>query len=359
MGEENLEVILGAKRPTNTKLLSTVSPFYASIMQTWMTLHNFSPEDEQGVRGEVLWDNSRISSPRAMLRADAWRPWIEAGIITVHHLCHPVEDRLLGQQEISDKFGVKCNFLQALRIRSSFPHNWRKMLTVNFQEQVATKYHLKINNVQFDLMTSNPKQWYVEEARSKGHTFNREGSWDKELNLGDQNTDLDWNAIFTSPYKVTRETKMQSFAFKIAYRITPCNVYLHKIRIKDSPICTFCEDRDTITHFFYECTAVKPLWRALNHWCMSHLDLGLNDLTKAEVLLGVHKPLRQQKLINWILLYVKFYILRKKLFHEAEISLIELLAEFRLKLLTERRACIWENRIRKFKCWERFLRALG
>lgn len=77
------------------------------------------------------------------------------------------------------------------------------------------------------------------------------------------------------------------------------------------------------------------------------------------VILGVHRPLRQQKLINWILLYTKFYILRKKLFHEAEVALIELLAELRLKLLTERKACNWENRIRKFKFWERFLQALG
>lgn len=139
----------------------------------------------------------------------------------------------------------------------------------------------------------------------------------------------------------------------------PCNVYLHKIRIKETPTCSFCNDRDTITHFFYECTSVTPLWGAINLWCESHLDLSISDLTTTEVLLGVHRPLRQQKLVNWILLYTKFYIFRKKLFHEAGVSLIELLAEFRLKLLTERRACLWENRKRKFKCWERLLQVLG
>lgn len=191
-GEENMEVIFGAKRSTKTESLAPISPFYLKIMQTWMNAHNSPPEDEQGVRSEVLWDNYRISSPRAVLKAETWRTWLEAGVVTIHHLCHPSEKRLLGHQEISDKYGIKCNFLQALTIRSSIPHNWRTMLTANYQEQIGVAYRMKINNVSFDLRTSSPKLWYLEEARSKGHPFNREEGGKENSPWGTRNRSKSW-----------------------------------------------------------------------------------------------------------------------------------------------------------------------
>lgn len=359
MGVDNLEVIFGTKRPSKADPPYPISPFYAEVLRTWTSVHDFIPSDELEVRGKVVWDNKHISSPKAMLRAESWKTWVTAGIITIHHLCHPSESRLLGHQEISDTFGIKCNFLEALRVRNSVPYEWRALLSNNIQEDIEVKYTLEINQKRFDLLTGNPRLWYLEEIRSRSHAFNREDSWKRELGMGEQDQNLDWRAIFSNAYKTTRETKIQSFAYKIVYRIVPCNEFLYKIKIKDSPSCTFCECNDTISHFFHECKSVSALWNSLNSWCENYLDLTLSTLSSAEVILGLRTPVRQQKLINWLLLYTKFYILKKKLFFGAEVSLLELLAELRLKLLTEKRACVWENRTRKFRSWERMLQALG
>lgn len=132
MGVESLSVIFGTKRPTKTTAPFPVSPFYAEVMRTWTVAHDIPPDNELEARGEILWDNKRISSPNAMLKAESWKSWLAAGIITVHHLCHPTENRLLGHQEISETFNIKCNFLDALRIRSSVPHEWRTLLSNNF-----------------------------------------------------------------------------------------------------------------------------------------------------------------------------------------------------------------------------------
>lgn len=358
-GVDNLAVIFGAKRIAKPKYITPVSQFYAQMMRTWTMAHDFPPENEQEVREEVIWDNKQISSPKAMLQSESWRQWLEAGIVNVHQLCHQTEDRMLGHQEISSKFGIKCNFLEALRIRNSIPYNWRTSLTRNYPEDVGVTYNMQINNTRFDLLSSNPRQWYTEEVRSRGHPFNRAEAWRKELGIGERDQSPDWGEIFTSPYRTSRETKMHSFAYKLEYRIIPCNEFLNKIKIKESPICTFCESRDTISHFFYECPTVTPLWSSLEQWCAQHLDLAMSNLSMAEVLLGVHRPIRQQKLTNWLLLHLKFYIHKKKLFFGAEVALHEFLAECRLKLLTERRACACENRMGKFKCWERMLQVLG
>lgn len=79
---------------------SPISPFYSQVLTLWRKVHNVPPLDEQGIRSELLWGNTRISSRHAMLDARSWQRWIQAGIHLVQHLCHPQEGRLLGQEEV-------------------------------------------------------------------------------------------------------------------------------------------------------------------------------------------------------------------------------------------------------------------
>lgn len=170
---------------------------------------------------------------------------------------------------------------------------------------------------------------------------------------------LDWPSIHTLPYKTTRDTKMQSFAFKIQYRIISCNKYLNTIRIRLSPQCSFCDMEDSISHFFLKCEEVQRFWDSLSHWCETHLDISLSQLSQVEKLLGVCTPAKESKLLNWLLLQAKFFIHRNRLFHGNRLPLIAFLAEIRAKLYTEQRACYQELRPNKFKVWQKLFNALG
>lgn len=108
-------------------------------------------------------------------------------------------------------------------------------------------------------------------------------SWARDLDLSDHRASTDWSSVFCIPFKTTRETKMQSFSYKLIYRLTPCNKYLCTITIKDSPVCSLCPEVDSIFHFFYRCVRIKPFWE----WCEKYLDLSLLHLNEFEVLLGV------------------------------------------------------------------------
>lgn len=54
----------------------------------------------------------------------------------------------------------------------------------------------------------------------------------KELQDADQTDHIDWHGVFGLSFKTTRETKLQSFAYKTIYRLTPCNKYLGMINIR-------------------------------------------------------------------------------------------------------------------------------
>lgn len=253
LGNENRRVTLGAKGPL-PRLQPPISPFYAKVIETWVEVHDFPPTDESSIRGEIIWDNRIISSPKNMLPSVNWKKWIEAGILMVNHICHESESRTLGQQEIKDKFGINWNFLEALRIRSSIPHKWRAKLTENFTQK------------------------FEEMVRRVAPPFNRDKSCVRDLNLEEQGVSMDWNNIFRIPFQITRETKLQSFSYKLVYRLTPCNKYLCTIRIKDSLVCSLCPETDSLSHFFLRCAKVKPFWDSLSEWWEKYLDLSLLNL---------------------------------------------------------------------------------
>lgn len=143
-GEDDLTLALGIKG----KLLapsSSASPFYQQILQTWKKVHDCLPDSEDSIRAEILWDNPKISSPEHTLPTEVWRGWIDTGILLVHHICHPTENRLLGQEEIANTFNVKCNFLQAMSIRQSIPFSWHSQLTANFGVNIVPRFELIIS----------------------------------------------------------------------------------------------------------------------------------------------------------------------------------------------------------------------
>lgn len=144
---------------------------------------------------------------------------------------------------------------------------------------------MTINNKKFDVLNAGPREWYSEWMRSVFKPINRAESWATELGNQPQPLTLEWCNIFCVPYKTTRETELQSFAFKLAYRLVPCNKYLQKIRIKSTDICSFCTEIDTISHVLYKCRLTRAFWDRLSSLCESYCSL--TQLGEVELLLGV------------------------------------------------------------------------
>lgn len=314
---------------------------------------------ETEIRAEVLWNNPLISSPTHLLHRSQWKSWIRAGITQIHHICHPTENRILGHEEISRRYNFKCNFLDALSIRSSIPFSWRSELSRAFQGDISLKHERIIKDKKIDIFSSSPKRWYSEWVLQSFRSFSRDESWKKELATHDPQVNLDWPSIHTMPYKTTRDTKIQSFAFRIQYRMIPCNKHLHTMRIKQSPTCSTCDMEDSISHFFVACANTQRFWDSLNSWCENHIDVSLSQLSLTELLLGVHRSINAKRVVNWLLLQAKFFIQKNKLFHGGQLPLIAFLAETRAKLYTEQRACLLEGRPNKFRIWHSLFNALG
>ena len=118
--------------------------------------------------------------------------------------------------------------------------------------------------------------------------------------------------LFLLPFKVTLDTKLRWFQYRVTHNILPTNVWLKKIGITDNDLCTFCQDeKETITHLFVECNKVNDFWQQVqNKWSiMSNLDMfskcyGVMDSDNENFMV-----------INHIIFMVKRYIYKCRVDH--------------------------------------------
>ena len=77
--------------------------------------------------------------------------------------------------------------------------------------------------------------------------------------------ELDWERIFSLPFKITLNTKLREFQYKILHRICYTNILLFKFGLADSPLFYFCnKELETLEHFLFYCNKVSTFWNERN-----------------------------------------------------------------------------------------------
>ena len=110
------------------------------------------------------------------------------------------------------------------------------------------------------------------------------------------------------PLKVTRDSKLQWFQLRLVNRILPTNDFLFKIKIVNSPLCSYCEQvPESYGHLFYECYIVKNFLVSLEKW-MSDYDL-IHEFSLMSMIFGV---LGNDSILNLIIILIKQYIYTSK-----------------------------------------------
>ena len=109
------------------------------------------------------------------------------------------------------------------------------------------------------------------------------------------------------PFNATIYTKLRSFQFKINHNFLYTNEKLHKVKISDTPLCTFCNSEiETLVHLFVECNKETNVWQEVIDKLLQ--PFGVTNLTKSVIILGVETTPEQNEIINHIILEVKYYI---------------------------------------------------
>lgn len=252
-----------------------------------------------------------------------------------------------------------------LSLRLNIPHLWRQSLSSGFvlQPDLSARSGIYISlpgEQPKDVLNVSSRQFYRALIDLKEHCSTASLRW-----IDHANADLrvsgaeEWREICSNVYRSTRETKLQSLHFRIINRFVPRKKFLKQIRMVDSDLCDICSQQDTLVHFFYHCPQFQNFWSAICGWFDRIEDLRLKDLSAKQFLLGLPQAAPNSRKINAILISVKFYTYRQRLFHQSHFDLLHWLSEFRIRLRVEREILTRENKLNRFFPWVCILRAMG
>ena len=119
---------------------------------------------------------------------------------------------------------------------------------------------------------------------------------------------FNWNKVNQLVIDCTKESKLKWFQYRIVHRILGTNDLLFKCKIKNNPMCSFCNTYiETIEHLFFFCRQTKYIWLQVENWIKTvNVDISFDIKT---VLFGFEK--NKNAALNSITIYVKQYIFQQ------------------------------------------------
>jgi hypothetical protein len=250
---------------------------------------------------QPVWYNNNI---KICEKSIFYKHWMQKGVHYIYDFFNE-NGQLLEFEDFCEKFDIQVPFTTFYGIINSIrkmnlTHDVNRIMNNNPYYPVFLKHIFssdKGSRKMYDAITSSAiaKQKY-------------EIKWENELNL---NVDRCWWKIHNQIiFKTSKDVQMQWFQYRIVHRILSTNVFLKKIGIIQSDLCSFCKlYPETITHLFWECIFVEELWDALFQWINDQLGLVI-DVNIVDILFG--KISKHHDVLNLLICLTKRHIYKKR-----------------------------------------------
>ena len=310
--------------------------FYNEVHNALSDINIVSAPNVTCIMNQVIWLNRYITIQNIPF---LWSEWLHHGILRISDITDE-HGNFLSVLDIRDKYGIQCNFLNILQLRQSLPGEWRRVLSENHNCLVKGNEEilLNCNAICKPVSKCETKLYYSIFVKNKQHPPPCIEKW-KTVFAGISHNE--WPDIFTRAFKNVRETKIQSFQFRLIHRVITCNKRLYDMRMRDTPTCSYCDQVDSISHFFIHCPQVKVFWISFYNWlnATNTLEIQLPLPHDHEILFGYSSDENVFCAMNFCLLYAKYYIHTQRLFHNNEVCFRDYLRELKFKLQIEENIC--------------------
>ena len=158
--------------------------------------------------------------------------------------------------------------------------------------------------------------------------------------------------IYTTPFRLTSDSKVLIVQYKLIHRILACNKNLKKWKIRRDDLCDYCHKLDTIEHFMVSCPSVLILWHSIINWCKTTFQINI-PLDIYELLFGI--PNENEEVFvnqyNFVILHAKYYIYYNKK-RQKPLDLYEFLLSIKHELILKKTVCQMHNKMHIFdKTW--------
>ena len=292
------------------RVVNELPKFYQDLLNLF-TKFSSIPEETMPLTNTLdqhLWNNKYVTKNNEPVYHQTF---LELGWNTIHYLLD--ENGQLGKWNfISNKFGLRpCDFLTWYGLINSIPKDWiiqvREGQLVQENPEGITYLFIDKNSETLKSVTSGKIYNSLIKDRISEPTSQR--YFERTFNK----TEIDWSQIYLLPWKVSVETRIRAFQFKIQHNILYLNQKLHKMGLAEFPLCNLCGiSQETTTHLFLNFPITSNLWWTIQRKCSPSLTLP--DITVSMVHLGFFsEPSDQNTMIkNQVLLSFKQFIYKHR-----------------------------------------------
>ena len=227
------------------------------------------------------------------------REWILKGIYTINDMLDS-DGGLLTLVEFEQKYQIRSNFLEfgivCQTIKKFLQFRERPTYSIEnpadcFLNVVLRKDTKGVSTIYSLLLNKNPS--IIDKVCAK---------WNDKI--GETTSIFEFRKSF-SKSSMFDDIYLRYIQFRTLHRRFFTNNILHKMRIKDSPLCNFCvQKEDSNEHMLIECEIVQTLWHNIEEWISA---IGVIDysITNSVIILG---ELQKSFWLNAIILITKNHL---------------------------------------------------
>ena len=324
--------------------------FYSLIHNIYMKHFKLEPKTPNEIMSEPLWYNKYIALNNKHIHI---KEWDNNNIKLIKDIVNN-QGEILNHNELVKKYKITTNYLTTLQIVHSIPKHWLKLIKnipINKCEN-QSEIFIIINNKNLPLSQIKSNTFYWHMINQKYTPPTSVTKWTEIYpSLVDHNRESTFHCTFT----FCRETKLQTFQYRILHRIIPCRKWLFNIKISDTNICPFCTLYiDTLPHFFLLCYNADLFWVSFNNWWFritnKHLiDISENSNLQLNLLFGFPDQSSSTMALNYCILLAKYFIYIRKIQQSNQFFFIEYLSYLKSKLNQEKYILKITNKLYKFE----------
>lgn len=303
-----------------------LSQFYTELLRFWSDFRNSNSELDQSK--EVIWNNRNVCIDNKPI---FHKKLFDLGVVT--------REDLMLNRSIHDFCGFlkldKISTLDLLifgSIRSIAKKNLKKGLTVNKNKLLAIDElgFQMTDDKYFDAKEEKFRTYYTSIIASQKVWPLKAKKLQEDLGI---DKDEDLQNVFLLPHKITKETYLRSFQYKILNYIICTNLFLRQMKIINYDYCERCKsETENLYHMLFDCELIKGFWKDLENFWKLHTHESI-QLNLKVIFVGY---LEERKyLLNYIILLSKSYIYKERLQQRIP-SIQGAIAHFQIKYETEK-----------------------
>ena len=242
--------------------------FWKEILSYWVEFSFEHDYQDEELFKQKIFLNSYIKVGNKPIY---WASWYEKGLKFIGQL-FDVEGNLYDKYFIERKFAISIPHLQWNSLVTAIPTQWKKDIKSYMKDN--PKYQVAYMENTEKLLSKEGKWSKIAYDKFINDfcdlPFNTIRKWNEDLETDD--ISIQWEDICKNQKKI-KSTVLRSFNYRFLHRILPCNEFLFKCKIKDSPVCDFCLfEIESYLHLFWECPIVQDLWQKLIEWLNTKYD---------------------------------------------------------------------------------------